>query len=154
MHVEAERGSLILTSESEESSILSEESFKSQVSSDDEVDSAPLQANVFIGGPRNTINVINYTNPILPLCVVLNARSIANKANNMNELLQTLCPQILICSETWERNNARLKDIIKNKQYEIVSFFRKTQRGGGSAIFVDKNAFRITELSIHVPEGI
>ena len=49
----------------------------------------------------------------------------------------------------------RLKDIIKNKNYKYVSYFRKNRSpGGGCAIIFNESRFKATDPEIVVPENV
>ena len=67
----------------------------------------------------------------IPLCLMMNCRRICNKADNVNEMMRQICPDLILASETWEREKARLKNIIKSKQFKSVSFYRKNKSPGG-----------------------
>ena len=61
-------------------------------------------------------------------------------------------------SETWERNNKSLKEIIDLQDFEIVSKVCQRKGGGGrSAVFVNKLKFEVKDLTntvIQVPWGV
>ena len=63
----------------------------------------------------------------VPLCLMMNCRSAYNKADNLNELIRQICPDIILASETWERERLRLNEIVKNKNFKHVSYFRKNR---------------------------
>ena len=44
----------------------------------------------------------------LPLCMMLHARSLYNKADSFKMILREICPEITIVSETWERKRMNL----------------------------------------------
>ena len=91
----------------------------------------------------------------LPLCLVMNCRSVFKKIDNLREMLHRICPSITILSETWERDRQRLGDILNSSQFNILSYFRKNRSpGGGSAILYDKSRFKVIDDDIFVPEDI
>ena len=47
----------------------------------------------------------------LPLCMMLNARSLYNKSENFMTLLHQITPEITLVSETWERQKMTLEDL-------------------------------------------
>ena len=76
----------------------------------------------------------------LPLCLLMNCRSVCNKTNSLREMLHTIGPSITILTETWERKTQRLNNILKSKLFESVSCYRQNQSpGGGCAILFDKS---------------
>ena len=91
---------------------------------------------------------------LLPLCVMLNARSAYNKVDHLKDLFQ-LGPDLLIISETWERESRRLSDIIASSTYQTISYHRKGGRiGGGCAIIYTDTRFKVEKLDVDVTEGV
>ena len=94
----------------------------------------------------------------LPLCMALNGRSLYNKSNNFKNLLEQICPDISIVSETWERQKQGQSELIKSSQFKVISHKRKQinnrQPGGGCAIFYNDRSFRVSNLDINPPEGV
>ena len=81
----------------------------------------------------------------IPLCLIMNCRSIMNKADNVNDIMWQICPDLILAVETWERATKRLDDIIKNKQGMTTKFF---QRCGTSPPYYNFGRWReILELS-------
>ena len=50
----------------------------------------------------------------IPLCLMMNCRSICNKINNLSEMINPISPDLILASKTWERERLRIKDILKN----------------------------------------
>ena len=69
--------------------------------------------------------------PNLPLCLVMNCRSVYNKSRNLCELLSTIGPSLLILSETFERDKQPLQDLIKSKHYGTISCYKISHPVGG-----------------------
>ena len=101
---------------------------------DEEVDSEPISAkfypvsnqNISPGKPSKfdvKISEDENFSP-LPLCLILNCRSVYNKPKALREMLNTISPSVTILSETWERENLRLDSVLKSKHFESVSYFR------------------------------
>ena len=91
----------------------------------------------------------------VPLCLMMNCRSVCNKANNLNEMIQQICPDLILASETWEREKLRLKDILKNSSSKYVSYYRKNRSpGGGCAIIFNESRFKSSDPEIVVPENV
>ena len=140
---------------------------KTEYETDDEVDPHPHPVNLFPIPGQNVqpgqpllfdVDMSTDGQPppsCLPLCLMMNCRSICNKIDNMREMLHTLGPSIVIASETWEREKQRLDNILNSGQYKTVSYYRKNRSpGGGCAIIYDENKFRLTDKDIHVPDNL
>ena len=85
----------------------------------------------------------------------MNCRSIMNKADNVNDIMRQICPDLILAVETWERATKRLDDIIKNKQFKCVSSYRKNKSpGGGCAIIFNESRFIASDPEIVVSENI
>ena len=135
------------------------------IDTDDEVDSQPIPANFFpvpdqivLPGQPLQFDVNLSTDnksSFIPLCLVMNCRSACNKANNLKEMMQTIGPDLILASETWERDKMRLRDILNCKKFKIKSFYRKSKSpGGGCAIIYNESRFTFTDPDICVPEGV
>ena len=86
----------------------------------------------------------------LPLCLVLNARSIWNKCDSLRELLHQIGPDLCLISESWEQERRQIKDVLNSKQFKTISYYRKSKSpGGGAAIIYNENRFSVVDL--HVP---
>ena len=94
----------------------------------------------------------------LPLCMMLNARSIYNKCDNLKNLLYQICPDLLIISETWERQRLTIDDILSSDQFKSISYKREKtgnrQPGGGCAIIYNERRFNVSKIDMLVPEGV
>ena len=105
---------------------------------DDELD---VDTNPYVKSPQQKVNSRNkkvLQAMSLPLVSVLNARSLYNKVNNFKLFLSELGIEVAIASETWERQDLSLKDLLMLKDYKIHSFRRakinaSSQPGGGCA---------------------
>ena len=85
----------------------------------------------------------------LPLCLLINARSLYNKGNNIRQMLQQLGPEICIITETFESEKRRLSSIFKNETFQYISYFRKNRSpGGGCAIVFNDKRLSVTDLEI------
>ena len=88
----------------------------------------------------------------LPLCLLLNARSVFNKRDNLREMLHQIGPDICLISETFERARMRLDTILNSSLYKSISYFRKNRApGGGCAILFNENRFSVQDLEIPAP---
>ena len=132
---------------------------------DDEVDSAPDPVNLLpVPGqalhPTQPVqlDVVTRVEPqhsaFLPLCIMLNARSVFNKSQHLKDLYQ-LGPDVLLISETFEKENKQLSNIIGTENYEILSYYRKGGRlGGGCAIVFNQARFKVEKANIEAPEEV
>ena len=129
---------------------ISSSTCSTEFETDDEVDPVPPPANFFEGNSEQTSK--------LPLCMLLNARSLYNKVNNFKKLLYEVAPDLAIVSETWERQNLGLEKLLNSTQFKSISYCRPkvgtAQPGGGCAIIYNENRFGIEELDVSVPESI
>ena len=67
--------------------------------------------------------------------------------------------EIAIVSETWERENESLNDLLQLNNYKILSYKRpkvKTakQPGGGCALIYCEKRFTVSNLCVHIPNGV
>ena len=125
---ESENGQSILQLDGNQSFISSQFSDNESNSSlnttyvtDDEVDPQPIPANLIftanhIPGQPAKLDVQISSNKQqssrLPLCMMLNARSLYNKVNNFRTLLHQIGPDIVLVSETWERRRQSLNQLL------------------------------------------
>ena len=57
---------------------------------------------------------------------------------------------LIFMSESWERENLALKDIIKLDDHEVISnVFQRKEKGGRPAIIVDKTKYDVQNLTTH-----
>ena len=83
---------------------------------------------------------------------VFNARSCFNKCDSLNNFLFQFFFDINICSESWEHDKRRLKDIVK-EPFKVISHFRTSENslsttGGGYAIIYHERNFKVEDLNI------
>ena len=134
------------------------------VDTDDEVDNTPIPANLVpVPGqhaqPHQPL-VLDVGNQhhqpaLLPLCLMLNARSVFNKSDNLSELLSVISPSVTLISETWERDSLRLDSILNRRMFKYISSFRKNKSpGGGAAIVYNESQFTVITPDITIPENI
>ena len=94
-----------------------DESSDSEYETEDEAFSDPIPANLFPvseditpGQPiKLDLNMKDNLSSNLPLCLLLNARSVYNKCKNLDEMLQQMGPDFCLISETFERETRREK---------------------------------------------
>ena len=104
------------------------------------------------------VSDINSQPSPLPLCMMLNARSLYNKADNFKNLLHQIAPEITMVSETWERQKQSLENLLSSEQFKVVSYKRSQignkQPGGGCAIIYNENRYKVSKPELPVPVGV
>ena len=94
----------------------------------------------------------------LPTFINLNARSIYNKQREFELLVEQYEADIVFMTETWERKNLRLEDIINLENYKIVTEVKQRDGiGGKTALFISEDKYHIRLLCpdiITVPIGV
>ena len=94
----------------------------------------------------------------LPLITVLNARSLYNKPGNFKKLLTELGIEVAICSETWEREDKPLTELLQLKNYKINSHRRpkvkaNKQPGGPVPLFIMRTDSKLPIWTFMCPKG-
>ena len=87
----------------------------------------------------------------------MNARSLYNKADHFKNFIKELGVEVSIISETWEREEQSLENLLQLSPYKIHSYTRpKTkankQPGGSCAIVYNETRFKATKLSVPLPK--
>ena len=105
---------------------------------------------------KRTLKVLQASS--LPLVSVLNARSIYNKPDSF-KTLHELGIEAAIVSESWEREDQPLENLLQLDDYKVHSYKRpkvkaNRQPGGGCAIVYNEHRFKATKLDVHVPNGV
>ena len=95
----------------------------------------------------------------LPLVAVLNCRSLYNKPDNFKKFLNELGIEVAIISESWEREELSLENLLKMPNYKVHSYRRaktkaKKQPGGACAIIYKETRYKANKLNVHVPNGV
>ena len=94
----------------------------------------------------------------LPVVANINPRSVYNKINEFHTFVEQEDIDVIFMSESWEREEKTLKDIITLEDYDIISnVFQRKGRGGRPAIIANKNKFFIQNLKntmINIKWGI
>ena len=92
----------------------------------------------------------------LPLFLILNARSLYNKASNFKRFLREIAPSCVLISESWEVvGRTPLQELLNSTHYKVISFKRGRGRtGGGAAIVYDETRFMVEEVVHGVPDGV
>ena len=85
-----------------------------------------------------------------PSAVVVNSRSLYNKAKNLKLILNELDLDVALISETWERVLPNLEMLIDSETYDVISKKRTGHPGGGVAILV-KKTYNILDPDLNPP---
>ena len=101
---------------------------------------------------NNLITIKRSNKPIqalnLPTIANINPRSVYNKVNEFHTFIEQEDVDVVFMSESWEREEKTLHDIIKLETHDIVSnVFQRKGKGGRPALIVNKNKFLIQNLT-------
>ena len=95
---------------------------------------------------------------ILPTVMNINPRSIYNKCEEFPRLLDQYSADVICMSESWERENKPLDEILDLPNYQIITNVKQRDfKGGKPAILVNENKFIVKRLcpdTITVPVGV
>lgn len=145
--------------------------------SDDEVDSeptrvvlVPVQPTVLGQAPTLEVDTSGEvdTPTSLPLCMCANFRSAYNKIDNLKNILKNIGPDLMVCSESWERPQCDLNKLLASSHLKAISYCRGRNKpailpnnkqyppktGGGAAIIYNNVRFKVEDADTTVPEGI
>ena len=73
-----------------------------------------------------------------------------NKPDNLDELLNQICPDICMVSESWQSEWRRLSSILQTTQCKYISCYRKNGSPGGGCA----KLYNETNLEIDAREGV
>ena len=118
-------------------------------------DRAPISLTPAKKPNKRTLKILQASS--LPLVSVFNARSLYNKPDSFSTLLHELGIKTAIVSESWEREDHSLENLLQLNDYKIHSYKRpkikaNRQPGGGCAIIYNERRFKATKLDVFVPE--
>ena len=84
----------------------------------------------------------------LPVVANINPRSVYNKVNQFKTFVEQEEIDVVFMSESWEREQKTLHDLIKLEDHEIVSnVFQRKGKGGRPAIIVNNKKFVVQNLT-------
>ena len=84
----------------------------------------------------------------LPVIANINPRSVYNKVNEFHTLVEQEEIDVVFMSETWERENLTLNEIINLEDHSIISnVYQRKGKGGRPAIVVNKKKFTVQNLT-------
>ena len=88
----------------------------------------------------------------------LNPRSIYNKQNEFHTLVSELSIELICISESWERENQTLDELIQLEDYKVISnVHQRVGKGGRPAIIASEKKYfvqNITNTLVNVPYGV
>ena len=95
----------------------------------------------------------------LPIVININPRSIYNKTEDFKLVLEQYVADIVCLSETWERENLSLEELLNlEDSFSVISNVKQRDFAGGKpAILVNKAKFNVTKLCpdpVTVPVGV
>ena len=94
----------------------------------------------------------------LPIICNMNPRSIYNKQNEFHTFIKEESVDLLLMSESWERKNLTLDQIIKLEDHVVISnVSQRKGMGGRPAIFANAKKFEvenITNTLVQIPWGV
>ena len=94
----------------------------------------------------------------LPIMINLNPRSVYNKQNEFHTLVSELSIDLICISESWERANQTLNQIIQLEGYQVISYVhQRTGKGGRPAIIANEEKYfvqNITNSVVQIPHGV
>ena len=94
----------------------------------------------------------------LPIVMNLNPRSIYNKADDLKLLIEQYEVDVVCISESWERDNLRLKDLIQMENYKVISTVKRRDfLRGNPALIINSAKYHIKEICLEpitVPVGV
>ena len=111
----------------------------------------------------NNLTIIRRSNkPIqalnLPVIANVNPRSVYNKVKEFHTFVEQEYLDVVFMSESWEREENKLHDIIKLENHEVISnVYQRKGTGGRPALIVNKKKFHIqnlTNIVINIKWGI
>ena len=93
----------------------------------------------------------------LPKVLNLYPRSIYNKKKEFVTFVEEESVDLICISESWERENLKLDELIKMDGYEVISnVFQRSGKGGRPAIIANGKHFNIenlTNTAVIIPWG-
>ena len=94
----------------------------------------------------------------LPTICNMNPRSVYNKVEEFHTFVEEEEVDLLLMSESWERDNLTLDQIIRLENHTIISnVSQRTGKGGRPAIFANNKKYdvqNITNTLIQIPWGV
>ena len=111
----------------------------------------------------SNVNKVNKSSKLfqalsLPTICNMNPRSVYNKIDEFHTFVNEEEIDLLLMSESWERDYLTLDQIIKLEDHEVISnVSQRRGKGGRPAIIVNKNKFEVQNVTnslIQIPWGV
>ena len=84
----------------------------------------------------------------LPTICNMNPRSVYNKVEEFHTFVEEEVVDLLLMSESWERDNLTLDQIIRLENHTIISnVSQRTGKGGRPAIFVNNKKYEVQNIT-------
>ena len=84
----------------------------------------------------------------LPIICNMNPRSVYNKVDEFHDFMEEEMVDLLFMSESWERENLQLKDIINLEDHVVISnVYQRHGVGGRSAIVANNRKYDIQNIT-------
>ena len=94
----------------------------------------------------------------MPIVLVINPRSIYNKIDQFKTYMEERSIDVAFISETWERPDNPLSNLIDVKKYQVISNpYQRKNIGGKPALVINKQKFLIDDPNhslINIPWGV
>ena len=94
----------------------------------------------------------------LPVVMNLNPRSLYEKTDDLKLIIEQYQVDVVFVSESWERENLPLEQLIQIENFEIISTVKKRDfRGGNPALIINTEKYHVKKLCpdpITVPVGV
>ena len=105
---------------------------------------------------RRSNRILEATN--LPTMLLLNPRSIYNKADEFRTMIEQLEVDICFISESWDRESLPLEEVINMEGYKILkNVVQRRKKGGKPALVIKEEKFHVKHLCpdvVTVPIGV
>ena len=91
----------------------------------------------------------------LPIIINIDPRSVHNKVEDLKLILEQYEANCVFISESWERQNIRLKDLLNLDNYEIITNVHQRENCGGKlAIIFHADKYFVKRLSPEIVSWI
>ena len=71
------------------------------------------------------MNIVTNKDSLLPLVLVLNARSVYNKVDNVNKMIGNILPDCAMVSESWGRRETPVSTLLTSPLYTSIGYYRE-----------------------------
>ena len=102
--------------------------------------------------PKRNLTVIKRSNKLvqalhLPTIANINPQSVYNKVEELETFVKQESVDLLFLSESWERENKTLPDLIKLNDHEVISnVYQRIGVGGRPAVIANNKKYHIQNM--------